>query len=105
MFDLQSYLSLKRKQVDYALVKQMENSPFADHRITLAMTYSLMAGGKRLRPILCLAASEAVNGKLELKDKNSKIKTQNIKSFTSGTSTFYLKLMQVACALEIIHTY
>ncbi len=45
-----------------------------------AVRYSLLAGGKRLRPILCLAAAEAVGGK-------------------AGA------ILPVACALEFIHTY
>jgi geranylgeranyl diphosphate synthase type II len=44
------------------------------------MRYSLFAGGKRVRPILCLAATEAVGGRLE-------------------------QAMPAACALECIHTY
>jgi geranylgeranyl diphosphate synthase type II len=44
------------------------------------MRYSLFAGGKRLRPILCIAASEAVGGEAA-------------------------QAMPVACALELIHTY
>jgi geranylgeranyl diphosphate synthase type II len=45
-----------------------------------AMRYSLFAGGKRVRPILCLAAAEAVGGKIE-------------------------EALAAACALECIHTY
>jgi geranylgeranyl diphosphate synthase type II len=45
-----------------------------------AMRYSLFAGGKRLRPILCLAAAEASGGKI-------------------GNA------MPLACAMECIHTY
>ena len=86
MFNLQSYLTLKRKQIDIALLKCMENSPFADNRISQAMKYSLMAGGKRLRPILCLAALETV-----CEDFNS-------------DSVISIK-MQIASALELIHTY
>ncbi len=49
-------------------------------RLTEAMHYSLMAGGKRLRPILVFAGAEAVGGDPE-------------------------KLLPVACAIECIHTY
>jgi len=49
-------------------------------RVVAAMHYSLFAGGKRLRPILCLAAAEAVGG-------------------DPGEA------LPVACALEMIHTY
>lgn len=45
-----------------------------------AMRYSVLAGGKRLRPVLVIAAAEAVGGKLE-------------------------EVLDVACAIEMIHTY
>ena len=45
-----------------------------------AMRYSLLAGGKRLRPLLCIAAAEAVSSDTEL-------------------------VIPAACALEIIHTF
>jgi len=76
-FDLNSYLSSKRKQINKAL-----GSIFADDssKIVKAMKYSLMAGGKRIRPVLCMAAAEAVGG--QNKD-----------------------VIRAACALEMIHTY
>jgi geranylgeranyl diphosphate synthase type II len=55
--------------------------PFADH--IRAMRYSLFVGGKRIRPILCLATGEAIDNRPE---------TAN-------------NLLPVACALEGIHTY
>lgn len=45
-----------------------------------AMRYSVLAGGKRLRPVLVIAAAEAVGGKLE-------------------------EVLDIACAMEMIHTY
>lgn len=44
------------------------------------MKYSLMAGGKRIRPVLCIAAAEAVGGKAD-------------------------EVLPAACAIEMIHTY
>lgn len=79
MFDLTSYLARRQAQINTAL----ENSLKADSRnaqLIQAMNYSLMAGGKRLRPILCLAATEAVDGDPE-------------------------HSVTAACALEMIHTY
>jgi len=79
MSDLKTYLATQRQKVNTALeatLRADDNSP----RIVKAMHYSLMAGGKRLRPILCLAAAEAVGG-------------------DSGNA------IQAACALEMIHTY
>lgn len=52
-----------------------------DYRVLLdAMTYSLMAGGKRLRPVLLLAFCEAVGGDME-------------------------RAIPAACAVEMVHTY
>lgn len=79
MFDLNSYLISKRKLIDDALYKILDNSANSS-RIIESMTYSLMAGGKRIRPILCIAASEAVGGKEE-------------------------DALPAACAIEMIHTY
>ena len=79
MFELSSYLESKRKQID----AHLDNYLLCDtkpSRLTAAMRYSVMAGGKRLRPILCLAGAEAVGGRSE-------------------------KALPAACALEMIHTY
>lgn len=78
-FDLNSYLSSKRKQIDHALNLIIEiNSN--DSVIKDAMKHSLMSSGKRLRPILCIAAAETV-----------------------GTNSDHT--LRAACALEMIHTY
>ncbi len=79
MFDLQTYIAAWRDKVNQALdaiLDQHEDSC----RIVQAMHHALMAGGKRLRPILCLASAEAVGGNPQ-------------------------KAMRAACALEMIHTY
>jgi geranylgeranyl diphosphate synthase type II len=82
--NISQYIDLKRKQVDRALeryVPEQKNS-LAEH--VNAMRYSLFSGGKRVRPILCLAAAESV------KDFND---------------AFPETVMLTACALECIHTY
>ncbi len=77
MFDLQEYLSSQKQIVEQALDKSLKiDKP---EKIYEAMRYSLLAGGKRLRPILCLATCELISG-----DKTIAIPT--------------------ACALEMIHT-
>ncbi len=76
-FDLNSYLSLKRKQINQALDSIFANT---SSKIVKAMKYSLMAGGKRIRPILCVAAAETVGGPSQ-------------------------DVIHAACALEMIHTY
>lgn len=79
MFDLAAYIAEKNKHVNRSLVSAFRDVD-ASGRIVAAMQYSLMAGGKRLRPILCLAANEAVGGK-------------------------ETEALPAACALEMIHTY
>jgi len=76
-FDLNSYLSSKRKQINQALDSIFANT---SNKIVKAMKYSLMAGGKRIRPVLCVAAAETVGGQSQ-------------------------DVISAACALEMIHTY
>jgi geranylgeranyl diphosphate synthase type II len=79
-FDLAAYLAERRQRVDDALAVLLppdETEPPSVHR---AMRYSVMAGGKRLRPILVIGGAEAVGGEAE-------------------------RVMAAACALELIHTY
>jgi geranylgeranyl diphosphate synthase type II len=79
MFDLNPYLALKRQTVNAALDRLCGDAENPS-RILEAMQYSLMAGGKRLRPVLCLATAEAVGGDVDA-------------------------ALVPACALEMIHTY
>ncbi len=79
MFDLKSYLADQAGLVNEALEKILEEK-MRGLTIADAMRYSLMAGGKRIRPVLCMAAAEAVG-------RDSKT------------------VLDAACALEMIHTY
>lgn len=79
-FDLKQYLEDRRLMVEEALEVALPQQDGPETRVVEAMRYSLFAGGKRLRPILCLAASEAVGGDLKA-------------------------AMPAGCALEMIHTY
>ena len=81
--DIKTYLTEQRQLVEGAMARFMlaEEGPF--HRHMAAMRYSLFAGGKRIRPILCLAAGRTVSDAPELDEM----------------------LLPVACALECIHTY
>jgi len=78
-FDLTVYLDNKRHIIDLALEKII-SSHFADTRLCHAMQYSLMASGKRLRPVLCMAAAETVG------EVNPQV-------------------IAAACGIEMIHTY
>ena len=55
MFDLQTYLSDVRKRLN-ALLQRALGGLSPDPQVSRAMSYSVMAGGKRLRPVLCIAA-------------------------------------------------
>jgi geranylgeranyl diphosphate synthase, type II len=79
-FDLKTYLSEKRGVVDAALHGYFPEPDGLTSDLIAAMRYSLFAGGKRLRPILCMAGAEAVGGSAD-------------------------DVLPVACALEMIHTY
>jgi geranylgeranyl diphosphate synthase type II len=79
-FDLTAYLAARRELVDAALDRVLPPGgapPVAVHR---AMRYSVLAGGKRLRPILVIGGAEAVGGAAAA-------------------------VLPTACALELIHTY
>ncbi len=78
--DLKAYLQDRRGLVNRALEGYLPQGRGPAFRVVEAMRYSLFAGGKRLRPILCLAGAEAVGG-----DPS--------------------EALPVACALEMIHTY
>jgi geranylgeranyl diphosphate synthase type II len=62
MFDLISYLKARGRVVDQALRKCLPRESERPQLLHKAMRYSVLAGGKRLRPILCLAAAETVKG-------------------------------------------
>ena len=78
--ELKSYLIARRKEEDRALDRFLPGERTPPATIHKAMRYSLFAGGKRLRPILCLAAAEACGGRIS-------------------------SALPLACALECIHTY
>ena len=76
-FDLGAYLSRQQASVELALERALV--PVHPVKIYEAMRYSLLSGGKRLRPILCLASCELAGGASAL-------------------------AMPTACALEMLHT-
>src|SRR4051812_33480560 len=78
--NLKTYLLSRQRAVDRALDRFIPSESTPPATIHRAMRYSLFAGGKRLRPILCLATAEACSEKME-------------------------KAVPSACAVECIHTY
>lgn len=61
MFDLKTYMQHKRELVDRALNDALPGENTSPARLHEAMRYSVFSGGKRLRPILCVAAAEAID--------------------------------------------
>ncbi len=78
--DLKLYLKERCVQVDEALDRLLPREDELPYSLHKSMRYSVFAGGKRIRPILMLAACEAVGGDLD-------------------------HAMSAACAMEMIHTY
>jgi geranylgeranyl pyrophosphate synthase len=64
-FDLTGWLAAKRAEVDALLDQRLPLASPDPGRLVEAMRYSLLAPGKRLRPILALAAAEAVGATLD----------------------------------------
>jgi geranylgeranyl diphosphate synthase, type II len=84
---LAEYVGARRAQIDEALKQFLPAPPDFPRSVYEAMRYSLDAGGKRLRPLLTLAAAETVSG-----------------TPASAEAAIALAL-PAACAVELIHTY
>ena len=78
--DLKEYLKEKKKLVDKFLDNYLPKADVHPKVLHEAMRYSLFAGGKRVRPILCIASCEAVGGDID-------------------------SVLPAASAIELIHTY
>jgi geranylgeranyl diphosphate synthase, type II len=86
---LADYLVARRAQIDTALERYLPAPPACPSGVYEAMRYSLRAGGKRLRPILTLAAAETVAG------GTGRIASDHAVEVA----------LPAACAIEFIHTY
>lgn len=80
MTSVDRYLERQTRRIDRALERCIPAHPQHPSRLTEAIRYSLFGGGKRLRPVLVLAATEAVGGAWQ-------------------------RALPFACAIEMIHTY
>jgi geranylgeranyl diphosphate synthase, type II len=78
--DLHNYLNSYKTTVETAMASSLYADSATPKKVVEAMTYSLEAGGKRIRPILVLAGAEAVGGSIN-------------------------DVMPLACAMEMIHTF
>jgi geranylgeranyl diphosphate synthase type II len=79
-FDLTAFLEASTREVNQALDRFLPRESVKPATIHRSMRYSLFAGGKRLRPALCLAAARACGGRTA-------------------------DALPLACAVECIHTY
>jgi geranylgeranyl pyrophosphate synthase len=79
---LEDYLTACRSEIDEALLRYLPTAAATPAVLADAMRYSVMAGGKRLRPTLTVAAAEAIGG-----------------------PAARALAMPAACAIEMIHTY
>lgn len=61
-FDLPAYFSKKVAAVERALDESVPSSSCETAKIVESMRYSLLAGGKRVRPVMCIAACEMFGG-------------------------------------------
>lgn len=78
------YVRSRRATVDAALNRLLPSPPACPPLIAAAMRYTVFAGGKRLRPLLTLAAADSV---------------------TPGGTADDRQVLPAACAVELIHTY
>jgi geranylgeranyl diphosphate synthase type II len=78
--DLTAYLATRAAEVDAAMDAFLPKAKERPATIHAAMRYSVFSGGKRLRPVLCLAAAEACGGE-------------------------FFAALAPACAVELMHTY
>jgi len=80
MFNLEPYLETRKAEVEEALFKCLPTAQDCPEKLSSAIEHAVKSGGKRLRPILCLAAAEAAGG-------------------DRAPAVF------PACAVELLHTY
>ena len=77
---LEEYLAPRKARIHAALDQYLPATDSPASRLVESMRYAVFAGGKRLRPLLCIAAAEACGGSIE-------------------------GVVPAACALELIHTF
>jgi geranylgeranyl diphosphate synthase, type II len=88
--DLSAYLDRRRGEIDAALERILDSTARAGcpPSVIESMRYSVMAGGKRFRPVLTLASAEAVAAAAEIDEAAARDRA-----------------LPAACAIELIHTY
>jgi geranylgeranyl diphosphate synthase type II len=84
----EAYLDARRKEVESALAGFLSTSPAVPPVLVDAMRYSLLGGGKRLRPLLVMASAEGV-----------------AQAIGASEAAARDAALPAACAIEMIHTY
>ncbi len=92
---LQEYLRSRREAIETALQHFLPHGSDCPPIVCDAMSYSLFAGGKRFRPVLTLAAAEAVAAHPDVAAAHP----------NRPTDALIALALPAACALEMIHTY
>ena len=85
---LNTFLTQARTRVDEALERYLPSPPECPPLVSEAMRYSVFAGGKRLRPVLTLAAADAI-----------------ARAAKASADPALALALPAACAIELIHTY
>ncbi len=116
---LDEYLRTRRRLVDAALERSLPSPPACPAVIAEAMRYSLFAGGKRLRPILVLAAAETIAADASLQapamasvfaaaaGSPERWEAPGAGDLEAGAAerVAISLALPAACAIEMIHTY
>ena len=96
---LHRFLDEARLQIDEALERWLPRPPACPALVAEAMRYSVFAGGKRLRPVLTLAAADTV-------ERTTRPGTAAAGTAGSAHPDRAMTLaLPAACAIELIHTY
>ena len=93
---LHEYIRAQCRRVDEALDRVLPAPPACPAVISEAMRYSVFAGGKRFRPVLVLAAAEAIAAHPALQQPPDQ---------ANGLDDAVRLALPAACAVEMIHTY
>jgi geranylgeranyl diphosphate synthase type II len=90
----QDYVKRQREVIDHALRTWLPAAPACPPLLAEVLNYSLDAGGKRLRPILALAAADAIV-----------FAADPVAGAAASSAEGRMLALPAACAIELIHTY
>ena len=99
---LKEFLRQRREIVDARLEQLLPAAGERPENVHRAMRHSVFAGGKRIRPILCLEAADVVSAEYGMRNAECGMRSET--TVHSALRTPHSAL-DVACALEMIHTY